>query len=175
MADRQPFLLGTTRVELLGAPSECPRNAPQVPVVLQSHQTRDPTFVQLGEGVLHQRERARLIADIGHDHRHQPGFERNADTLSRVGDGALEFVGSHWRDGDGGQLQQAGELGIAQWPIPEVRPNRHHDPQLGSGLGRRRQQTLEEAAGHRIVVDQREELLELVDDENELAVLLGKC
>ena len=65
-------------VEGLGAPGQAAARPPMLDIVVESYQPIAPPLVQLGEGVLQQRERAGVLGDVGHDLGHQSRLESDA-------------------------------------------------------------------------------------------------
>ena len=74
-----------------------------------------------GEGVFHQGQGARLLADLRYDRCRQPGFQAHAHALSGGGDSALQLFGRHGRDDFGALPDELGEIGNHQWAIIEIR------------------------------------------------------
>ncbi len=56
-----------------------------------------------------------------------------------------------------------------QRPVVEISPQRHHNSQAPPGIGRGRQQSVQKLRAISLILDQRKQLLELVDQQNQLA------
>ena len=72
------------RVELLGPPPEGTRDATDLPVGLEEQRASVAPLEELGERVLHQRERAGLLRDVGQHRGDEARLERDVDPLGRA-------------------------------------------------------------------------------------------
>ena len=81
------------RVELLGPPPEGTRDATDLPVGLEEQRASVAPLEELGERVLHQRERAGLLGDVGQHRGDEARLQRDVDALGRPGDRPLELLG----------------------------------------------------------------------------------
>ena len=127
-----------------------------------------PTFEELREGVLQERERAGLMGDVGDHLRHQPGLGPDADPFGRPSDRLLELVGGERRNRLGPFGEQLPEARVDERAVVEVRPEGHDDAQPALGIGGGDAQRLEEQLPLALVAGEREDLLELVDHEHDL-------
>ena len=162
------------RVELLRPPAERTRDPADLPVGLEEEDPPVPALEQLGQGVLHQRERAGLLGDIGEHRGDQAGLERHIHTLRRARDRAFELLGRERDHGLHTGLEQLREAPVEERPVVEVGAEGDDHAEPAAGVGRRRLEALEEVRPDRLVLDQREDLLELVDHEDEVRSVGGE-
>ena len=119
---------------------------------------------QLGERVLEQRQRVRLAAHVADQLGEQARLEPHADPLGRLRRGGLELARperQHVHDVLG---HEPAEDRIGQRAIEEVGAQHDEHPQAVAWFLGRGHETGEEPVSD-VVVDEREELLELVDHD----------
>ena len=71
----------------------------------------------------------------------------------------------------GALAHQLAEAGVQQRPVVEIGPQRDDHPDAAVRVGDGGEQAVEEVRAHRLVLDQREELLELVDHQHQLGLI----
>ncbi len=157
-------------VDLVGAAGQRAHHAAAALVGLQHHHPPDPALEQLGQGILHQRQRAGLLADILEDRADQVGGQRDASALGRADDRALQLLGRQRRHHLGALAHQLAQAAIEQWAVVEIGAQRHNHAQPRLRVGHSRHQAVEEVAARGLVLDQRKDLLELVDHQHQLGV-----
>ena len=101
----QEHLLGRTAarrvgrlVDAFGSGGQGPGDPADLLVRGEGQPVLVPTFEELREGVLQQREGAGLMGDVGDHLRHQPGLGPDADPFGRPSDRLLELVGGERRN-----------------------------------------------------------------------------
>jgi hypothetical protein len=154
-------------IQLLGPTAERADDAARRDVAVEREHVARARGEELGERVLQQGKRPRLMTDIGDDLRYQARFEPDADALRRALDRLRELVLGRGRDGDHARAQQLAELRVSEWMVEEVRTQSEDDAHRRTRVAGKRSQPVEEPASRLLVRGQREQLLELVDDEHE--------
>src|SRR5919108_4417524 len=79
-----PAAVVELRIQLLGPSPERAGHAADLPVRLEGERPAVAAFEELGQGVLHQRERAWLFRDVGQHRGDEAGLERDVATLPRA-------------------------------------------------------------------------------------------
>ena len=128
---------------------------------------------QLGQRVLQQRQRAGPIGHLPDQGGHERRLERDAVRLRRARDRTLELVRRHRCDDLGPVAEQFTETAVLQWPVVEVGAQRDDDTDATLVVGDGTHQVGEEAVRRRRV-DLREQLLELVDQQQQLRTVIGQ-
>ncbi len=163
------------RVEqLLRAPSERARDASDLPVRVERQRSPVGALRQLGERVLQQRERSGPVRDVGDHLREEPRFDDEAGLIGGRHDRAFELLRRHRRDRLGPGSEQVAEAGDRQRGVVEVGSKGCDDPNAAVGFERRRADGREEARPSPLVLDEREDLLELIEDDQQLGVPVGQ-
>ena len=116
-----------------------------------------------------QRQGARLIADVGDDLGDEPRLEANADASRWPLDRLRKLVLRGRGDRDHPGPQELPELRVAERVVEEVGAQRDENARTRAWVVGERGEAREEAAARLLVGRQREQLLELVDDEQQLA------
>ena len=148
--------------------------APSIPPIARYAASDSvPSAAALGELVedeLQRRQRGGLVGERADQLGSQGALDRAADTPRRLDDGRLDLCRQHRRDRHGRLLDQRAERLDTQGPVEVVGPQRRHHAQPAVRDGQRMREGLEERPllGLR---RQREQLLELVDHQQQLATL----
>ena len=171
---RRPPKLVQPRVQGLGPAGERAGDATDLLVALQREEAVGPPVEHLGQRVLQEGERARLVGDLRHHVSHQPGLELNAHPFGRTGHGPFHLPDRQRGDGERPLGQDVAELAVAQGPVVEVGPERDHHAHAAAGAGERGHQGRDERRPDRVVLHQREDLFELVHQQQQLRVVGGK-
>ena len=108
------------------------------------------------------------MGDVGDHLRHQPGLGSDADPFGRPSDRLLELVGCEGRNRLGPFGEQLSEAGVDERAVVEVRPEGHDDAEPALGVGGGDAKRLQEQLPLPLVCGEREDLLELIDDEHDL-------
>ena len=156
-------------VEILGTPAERADDPAGRDVALERQHVAGAVREQLGQRVLQERHGARLVADVGDDLGDEPRLEANADASCRPLDRLGELVLRRRRDRDHPGPEQLPELRVAEGMVEEVGAQRDENARRRAGVVGERGEACEEPAARLLVGRQREQLLELVDDEQQLA------
>ena len=125
LPDGPPSFRAARLVEPVGARGDGAGDSAHRHVGLQAQSLVLATLEQLRECVLQQRERSRLMDDVGDDLRDEPGLGRDADLLGRTADRLLELVRRERRHRLGATAEQLTEARGRERPVEEVRPERH--------------------------------------------------
>ena len=116
-------------VDLLGPAGERPGDAADRAIGVARQRASLAPLVELGQRVLEQRQRARLVGDVGHELGEQARLEPCADALRRAGDRALELVGLQRDERLDIVAEQLREAAVEQRPVVEVGAERDDDAQ----------------------------------------------
>ena len=157
---------------LIGALGEGPGQSADRVVRLGADQPRHVRVEQLGERELQQREGG-LIGDVRDDPCDQAGLVFRPLAPNRFDDRRFELVRGERRHGHRRVLQDRCEARVPERAVPEVGADREDDAQAGARVADGGEQTLDEAfpiALRRMGV----QLLELIDDDEHLARLVGQ-
>ena len=165
-----PAFLIERRVDAFGSRRQRSGDPAELLVRGEGQTVLVPTFEELSEGVLEQRERAWLMGDVGDDLRHQPGLGPDADPFDRPPDRLLELVGREGRHHLGSFSEQLPETRVDQRAVVEVRPDGHDDAEPALGVGGGHTERFEEEFPLPLVGGEREDLLELIDHEHDLGL-----
>jgi hypothetical protein len=157
------------RVKTLGTPAERADDPARRDVALERQHVGGAVREQLGERVLQERHGTRLVAHVGDDLGNEPWLEANADTSRRPLDRLGKLFLRRRRNRDHPGPQQLPELRVAKGVIEEVGAQRHENTRGRVGVVGQRSETCEEPAACLLVGREREQLLELVDHEQQLA------
>ena len=149
---------------------KAPSDPAELPVRGEGQSILVPTFEELREGVLQEREGAGLMGDVGDHLRHQPGLGQDADPFDGPSDRLLELVGRERRNRLGTFSEQLPEARVDERAVVEVCPEGHDDAEPALGVGRGDAKRLEEQTPLRLVGGEGEDLLELIDNEHDLRV-----
>ncbi len=112
----------------------------------------------LQQRVGEQRQSARVLGAVRDELGHQGGFDGVAGRARGLDDGGTQLVGGHRADGDLRGAHGVDQRGEVRAVAVEVGPYAQHDAMLGD--------LLDEPATNLAVLTEREDLLELVDDEH---------
>ena len=156
-------------VELLRAAPESADDATGRDVALEHQRVRGAGREELGQRVLQERQGAGLVADVGDDLGDEPRLEPDADASCRPLDRLRKLVLRGCGDRDHSGPQELPELRVAEWMVEEVGAQRDENACRRMRVVGKRGEAREETAAHLLVGCQREQLLELVDDEQQLA------
>jgi hypothetical protein len=162
-----------TAKERIRPPGQCSRHATALAVGGEGDRAAGSGLEQLRQRVLQQRQGARSIDDLAHNLRHDEWLDIYADPAGWADDGCFELVDRHRRDHLGPVAEQLAETPMAQWTVVEVGPQRDHDADAGARRGDDVDEPVDETS-RRVLVDLGEQLLELVDHQQELAVVVGQ-
>jgi hypothetical protein len=155
-------------VDLLGARGQGSGDAADVPVRGEAQSVLVPTFEELRERVLQERERPGLMGDVGDQLGNQPGLGSDADPFGRPPDRPLELVGYERGQRLGPLGEQLAEAGVDKWAVVEVRPEGHDHAKPTLGVGGGDAKRLQEEFPLLLVSGEGEGLLELIDKEHDL-------
>ena len=158
-----------TRVEILRTPAERADDPAGRDVALERQRVARAGREQLGQRVLQERQGARLIADVGDDLGDEPRLETNTDASRRPLDRLCKLVLRGRGDRDHPGPQELPELRVAERVVEEVGAQRDENARTRAWVVGERGEAREEPAARLLVGRQREQLLELVDDEQQLA------
>jgi hypothetical protein len=157
-------------VRRLGGVGEGAVDAASGLVADQGQAVAAPPSPGLEQRVRQQRQHADAAVRVGHQLGQQGALQRQLFLDSGLGDGATQLLHAHRPDRYLGIVEGANELGVSRAMSVEVRSYADHHPTpavLGAGGG---DQCLNESAAFVGVRTQREDLLELVHDDKDLAV-----
>ena len=157
------------RVELLRAAPESADDATGREVALERQRVAGAGREELGQRVLQERQGARLVADVGDDLGDEPRLEADADASCRPLDRLRKLVLRGCGDRDHPGPQELPELRVAERMVEEVGAQRDENARGRVRVVGERGKAREETAARLLVGRQREQLLELVDDEQQLA------
>jgi len=172
LTGRLLLLLPEAAVDLLRPAGEGAGDAADRAVGVTREGAPFAPLVELGQRVLEQRQRARLVGHVRHELREQTRLEPRADSLGRAGDGALELLRPQRDERLDVVAQQLCEAAVEQRPVVEVGPKGDDDAQPCVRVVDRPLEQREELRASRLLLDEREHLLELVDDEHELGLVV---
>ena len=110
-----------------------------------------------------------MVADVGDDPFDQPGLEADSLAQGRLLDDLPHRIRSGGGDRHGGIAEQVTEFAEPQRPVEEIGAHGEHDPDVASFVTNCRREQLQERQAFFIVLDEREDLLELVDDQGSVA------
>jgi hypothetical protein len=161
-------------VERLGPPCDRPGDTTDLVVGRTRKRRPHPPLVELGERVLEQRQRARLVDDVGDDAAEQSLLERHAHALGGSSDRALELVRRQRQHRLNSVPHQFADAAMEKRPVVEIRPERDHNPEPTVRVADRHLEAGEKMRAPLIVLHEGECLLELVDDEQKLRTVVGK-
>ena len=123
---------------------------------------------ELRERVLEERQRVRLSGHVGDETADEPRLDGDVELAGRQGRSGLELIGAQRDDADDVVGEQLSQLRIGQRPIVEVGAQRDEDVHRAvRGSSGRFGQGGEEPRGLARIDREREELLELVDDQQQ--------
>jgi hypothetical protein len=108
-----------------------------------------------------------LVLDVGDDPSDESCFEVDADGAGGGGDGLGEAVTGGGPHGDHTLAQHFGELAILEGAVEEVGPHRQDDADPAALIRGHGGEVLQEQSPGGLGANRREELLELVDDDEE--------
>ena len=116
---------------------------------------------------MHERQRARLVRDVGDHLGHQAGLGADADPLGRSSDRLFQLVGRERGHGLGPRREQLAHPRVGERAVVEVGAERDDDTKPALGIEGRDAQGLEEQLPLALVGGEGEDLLELVHDQHE--------
>ena len=144
------------------------------PVVrLGGQQRPGPLRHELGQRVLQHRERSGLVDHVADDPGHQAGLEFEPCGCRRPGDRLCQLVTRRHRHRDErGAPSTAPKSGSASGRSRKSTAHRDHHSHPPPSVTDRGGETVEEAAPGRLVGRQREQFFELIDDQEQFAVVV---
>ena len=151
---------------LLGGGHKGPRQPTDPLVVRHIDAVRRSTIEHLRESELKQGQGSRLVGHIRGQAGNEPLAEFNADGTRRLGDCRHQLINRHRVHGLHCGTDDCPERGRLQRPVEEVRSDRQQDSAGPGGRRQRPRQQAEEGLGLSWPA-QREQLLELVDDQGD--------
>ena len=160
-------------VELIGARCQRASHPADLLVGVLGERGVFAALIQLAEGVLQKRQRARLVDDVGDDVRDQPRLQLQARAPGRARDRCLKLPGAQRMHRDMAVLDQRAEPSHTQRPVIEIRAQRHHHTHTSVSRRHGVGQQLDEASSAGLVRE-GEQLLELVDHHQQLPAPLAK-
>jgi hypothetical protein len=131
-------------------------------------------LMELGQRVLQQRQRTWLVDDVGHDLREQTLLERHPHSLRRARGRPLELVRRQRKHRLDRVAHHLAEPAVEQRPVVEVRPQRRDHSEPAPRVTNRQLEARQEVHAPLVVLDEREDLLELVDDEQQVRAVIGE-
>ena len=164
--------LGQVAIDLLGASGKRSLHATRPVVRLGGQQRPGPLSHELGQRVLQHRERSGLVDHVADDPGHQAGLEFEPCGCRRPGDRLCQLVTRRHRHRDERSTQHRPEVRLGQRTVEEVRAHRDHHSHPPPSVTDRGGETVEEAAPGRLVGRQREQFFELIDDQQQFAVVV---
>ena len=171
LADGFPAAGLSGRVQVLGAGGEGPADAPDLTVRLEREAPVVASIVELGERVLDERQGAGLLRDVRRDLRDERAVDLEARMLRRPDDRPLELLGRQGAEDLGARPEQLAHPRIAERPVVEVGAERGDHAHPARRVRGRDPKALEEQRPVVLVLGERERLLELVDDHQELGAV----
>jgi hypothetical protein len=132
-----------------------------------------PSVEELRQRVLQQRKPARLVGDIRDHLRHQTRLELNRLTLGRSADRLLQLVRCERRDRLDPGRQQLAEPRVHERSVVVIGPEGHDHPEPAGRIERGDPQRLQHQLALALVGREREQLLELVHEQDELRARRG--
>jgi hypothetical protein len=123
---------------------------------------------QLGERVLEQRQRSWFIGGLRQHLGEQPSLELDPHPSGRFHDRPFDLVRRQWHDGFIRRAHEVREAGIGERTIEEVGAECGDDPDARVRVRDERSDPAKEPSASRLVVPQREHLLELIDKHDDL-------
>ena len=156
-------------VEILGTPAERADDSTGREVALERQHVAGAVREQLGQRVLQERQGAGLVADVGDDLGDEPRLEADADASRRPLDCLGKLVLRRRRNRDHPGPQKFPELRVAEGVVEEVGAQRDENARRRVGVAGERGEAREETTARLLVGRLREQLLELVDHEEQLA------
>ena len=161
-------LAGSQRVERLVRTVRQGSGDPAHRAVCLHRQARTVALLdQLGEGELEERQRTGLVHHVGDEGAHDPRLDPQAHPFGRPPDRELVFVGRERRQGLGGRREERPEPLVGEGPVIEVGPQRRDDVKTAVGVDGRHADRFQEAFADLLVAGEREELLQLVDEQDQ--------
>ena len=136
-------------------------------IVRLRQQVAVPTLHELGERELEQWQCTRCRLDVTSDAVHQPGFPPEPHGVRRDGNHRSKLLGIWWQHGDQGSGDDAGETCVAERAVEEVGAQGGDDPDVAVGVVENTEQQVDESLPCLVAVDERVQLLELVDHEHD--------
>ena len=124
---------------------------------------------QLHQGELEQRQGPRLARDVPEQHLDQPRLELVAGQQGGPLDGAAEFILGHRTDQELVVRHRRGQRGVRSALAVEIGPHRQQDDRLPAGDGGGIKQVGEQGLAGLLVLAEREDLLELVHQQDQPA------
>ena len=156
----QPVLIGRNRLDhRVGSLGDSGRHTAALPVRLDRHRASVAVLPGHPQGVGQQRQRTGLAGDVAQDQLDQAGLEAQSGEARRLDDRSLELGVAHRTQEDLVASDGPSELCVAGELAVHVSAYGDHDGRA------EREQTIDERVAACAVVTQREELLELVDDD----------
>ena len=168
---RHPLLVSPQPVvDRLRTARQDPPDPAESAIPIERERGLGPLVEELGEGELQERQRPRPIGGIGDQLSQQSRFDGDSATLGGPDDDRLELVRGHRKRVLDARSEDLGKLWMKERPVVVVRPQRKQHRDLRVRLGHRAGDRVEEAPAGDLIGD-REQLLELVDDQEHATTL----
>src|SRR5436190_3871441 len=167
-------LLPEAAVDLLRPAGQRARDAADRAVRIRRQRAALASLVQLRQGVLEERQGAGLVSDVRDELGEQARLEARAHPLRRTGDRPLELLCLEWDERFDVVAQQFREAAVEQRPVVEVGPQRDDDAEARVRVADRTLEERKELRATRLVLDEGEHLLELIDDQHELRFVVDE-
>ncbi len=152
-------------VEVLRPLYQRPRDPADRAVGVERHLVVAAPLEQLGQRVLEERQRPGLVGHLADDLRHELGADGHALALGRPGHGALQFLRGEGRDDLGPAPDQGRDLPVPEGAVEEIRSQREHHAKAARRFAHGRGEGPEERPAASLVPAEREDLLELVHEQ----------
>ena len=160
-------------VHVLGASRECAGRAAEVEIGAECERFPGAVVEELCECVLEQGQRGDVIRHVRHDLGYQTSFEADSDDVGGTDDGELEVLGRHRRDRFRASAQDLPEGVMGERTIVEVSPERDDDAYTVAQVDDECGKGVEERPAN-VRGGLGEDLLELIHDEQQLSLVIGK-
>jgi len=152
-------------VDVLGARTDRRRQTADPPVVVERHRGRLPAVEQFGERELEQRQRSGPVGDSSDELGDERPVDGHPGPLGGADDRPLELGRRHSDERYRTTRHEPAETVVAERTVVEIGAQRRHDPQRRPVGFEGSDQPVDERPPDRLVGDEREQLLELVDDD----------
>ena len=115
---------------------------------------------------MQERQPARLFAHIPDHHRDQIGVDGQPGAFGRADDGPAQLGRREWQHKFSAEPQQVGQPGVQQWAVVKISAQRDDQPQAAARVAHSRDKAGKQMRARRLSLDQRKDLLELIDHEH---------
>ena len=154
-------------VDVVRAPRERPADAAAGGVGLEGQEAAAAAAPELEQQVLEEGQGPRLVRDVGEDAPHEPGLQLQPGRPSRLLDRIAQAVRAERPDEELVLRHQRAQRGVIRAAGVEVGPHRDDDGRAASRDRGRVHQAVDERPTLARAGDEREHLLELVDDDEQ--------